>query len=471
MFPAADVALADVIQLQAHPHSFPLTFGQFCLERMDLLEQFLEALAILAVIVQNDLDLLVASGVGLHRRFQLQFVAISGGHCYWHKWLHFLYAVHLPFGDGSMRAHGLRLRLLLDDDGSLQQQRFPGLLPVHRHWRDFDFNCRTAVLAGLIVLPIPRCFLPADRHPEIAVVGLQGVHDLRCLFAERHPSKLLSFEHRILHKSLRQGNADHCRCWVKLSLEGGRRFVVGLDLGQRANGGSDSLEERPLAVLLGVECLDVVRVFSYDEVCEGQAAQGEVLVADGGLQLFQLGGILLEDFELGSRVVAVEEQFLDGSADLIEDGKERIKPSGFLYVSAQERFLAPAMADVPLNCLRFSDAVVAVDKVRQVGEMQSSAVLVLNEPLVRILVLIVLKLDVRVCQQQSQHLSSSSHAPIPQSHRRQFRSDHCLHRNERPFDCAFPLVVRFYLLNGLKVASDPPPKRVVVLLPAKKVSK
>lgn len=89
--------------------------------------------------------------------------------------------------------------LLLDDDGSLQQEGLPGLLPVHGDRRDFDLNCRTAVLAGLLVLPLPCWFLPAGWHPEITVVSLQGMHDLRCLFAERHPSKLLSFEHRIIN--------------------------------------------------------------------------------------------------------------------------------------------------------------------------------------------------------------------------------------------------------------------------------
>lgn len=123
---------------------------------------------------------------------------MAGGHSDGHEWLDLFDAVVPPLGDGSMRTHGLRLVLLIDDDGSLQQQGFPGLLPVHGDRCNFDLNCRATVLAGLIVLALPRWLLPAGGHPEIAVVGLQGMHDLRCLFAERHPSNLLSFEHRII---------------------------------------------------------------------------------------------------------------------------------------------------------------------------------------------------------------------------------------------------------------------------------
>lgn len=68
MFPAGEVALANVIQLQAHPHSLPFALRQLCLQGMDLFEQFLEAFAVLAVVIQNYLDLLVARGVGLEGR-------------------------------------------------------------------------------------------------------------------------------------------------------------------------------------------------------------------------------------------------------------------------------------------------------------------------------------------------------------------------------------------------------------------
>lgn len=141
-----------------------------------------------------------------------------------------------------------------------------------------------------------------------------------------------------------------------------------------------------MVVVLGVKGLDVVRVFSDDEVSQSQMAKGEWLLSDGCLKLVQFWRVFFEDLELGSFVIFVEEKCFDGSADLIEDGKDGIKPGSFLYVPSQKRFLAPTMTDVPLNCLSFCDAVISIDQVRQVGETEPRALLVLLEPLIRIFV-------------------------------------------------------------------------------------
>jgi hypothetical protein len=100
-------------------------------------------------------------------------------------------------------------------------------------------------------------------------------------------------------------------------------------------------------------------------------------------------------------VVLVEEETLDGSWNLIEYWKEALESSIILVVLTKKLAFSPSLDDVCLNGSWFCDIEVSIDQVRQVGEVESEVLLVIFKPLLASCVVIVFKLDARICQKKS----------------------------------------------------------------------
>ena len=137
-------------------------------------------------------------------------------------------------------------------------------------------------------------------------------------------------------------------------------------------------------------------VLRNDEVGEGQIAEDEFLFPDELLEFFEFGEVFRDGLSLYGFVVLVKEQSTYCPSDFIEDRKEAFEFGVVVMVLTQELSLSPSFDDVPLNGLRLGDVVLPVDKVGEVGEVETERLLVCFEPLIPVSVVVVLEVDSRV---------------------------------------------------------------------------
>ena len=84
-----------------------------------------------------------------------------------------------------MIAERLSLGPLFDYDGILKKKGFSGIFICSLEGHHLDRNCGTTMFArlGLLVCWV-TIFFKGDF--EVSIIGLQGLHNFRCLFAEGH---------------------------------------------------------------------------------------------------------------------------------------------------------------------------------------------------------------------------------------------------------------------------------------------
>ena len=166
---------------------------------MHFLEEFLNALLIIPLIVDNYLNLPLP-----RRRFgwwclkPIHFL-LPPSHTNRHKGFHFFNVTELSLSIVTLRTHRFGMLLLLYYDRSLQQHRLfctPNILVVSAATTNFHLHSRTVVVARLGRLAIRYCLLLVHGNLVLAIVRLKGTHNLRCLFAERHRNKLFKLLYR-----------------------------------------------------------------------------------------------------------------------------------------------------------------------------------------------------------------------------------------------------------------------------------
>lgn len=163
-------------------------------------------------------------------------------------------------------------------------------------------------------------------------------------------------------------------------------------------------------------------------------------------------------------MVLVEEKALDSSGDFEVDGEEALNLGVVMDVFAEQFALAPSLDDVALDGPRFSDVEITVQKVGQVGEVESKVHLIISEPFFSVRVMIIFKFHARIGEEESGDLSKSTDAPVSELNAVNLGGERSMWRKEGALDGIGALIVGLNFWKSLEVMPDAPPESVIALL-------
>ena len=118
--------------------------------------------------------------------FYFEPVLLSLGHCDWDEGLYF-FESSFSLCQLFVSTQRFGLIFLLDDNGSLEHERLSGIFRLGRFGVEgsyLNLNGGTVMFANFGRLLLGKVLLLGSGDFELTVVGLEGVHDFRCLFAE-----------------------------------------------------------------------------------------------------------------------------------------------------------------------------------------------------------------------------------------------------------------------------------------------
>jgi hypothetical protein len=175
---------------------------------------------------------------------------------------------------------------------------------------------------------------------------------------------------------------------------------------------SYSLEGWIRLVLFWENLLKVVRIFSNNEVCQGQISQGPLFLADEFLEKVELWFDSFPGLFDLAFVFGVKEELSDVHSDISEDSDDFIDFGNIISILSEEFFLSRFFNDVSFDSIGLRNFQISVDEVREVGEVKAKIKLIIAKPLSGVAVSDVLPFEACVCKKKSWNLSTSSDSPI-----------------------------------------------------------
>ena len=160
----------------------------------------------------------------------------------------------------------------------------------------------------------------------------------------------------------------------------------------------------------------------------------------------------------------IEEETTNLGLNSRKDGLKAVNSCSILDGFAEKISIAPFFNDVLMDGCRFSDVVLSIQQIWQVGEVKSHIDLVIFEPIIKVLVSVVFELNSRNEKENSTDLAKPSNSPITKF---DFFASWIESSNMGEIWCSYGIrsfVISFDSRKFFDIMFDSPPKSKVFVL-------
>ena len=189
------------------------------------------------------------------------------------------------------------------------------------------------------------------------------------------------------------------------SFNSSRSLIISFNFWESFEISSNIPPESIVFTFTGIKGFEIVEIFSQHKIYDGKIAQSEVILSNKISNGIKLRPCLFKGVNFEIFIIFVPEKTTDLFVSILKDSKKIINSTSIFRILSKKISLSRSLSNISSNSHWFCELEISINKIREIGEVESKIELIFLEPLVRVIILNFFKFKAWVSHQQSDVLS------------------------------------------------------------------